>query len=131
MPNFSYNNPKLQEFLKFCIVGGLCTAIDAIVYYATYRIVGYKIALILGFTLSLIVNYILNIKWSFQSKLSVKNALGLIGANCFNIFVVRMSLMWLFTSFYGLDEGIAFVPTLVISVFTNFIIVRSLVRERQ
>lgn len=62
-----------------------------------------------------------------QKEAVVKNAVGLIGANLFNIFVVRMSLMWAFTSIYCLEEGIAFIPTLIISVFTNFIIVRYIV----
>lgn len=69
---YSLNNPKLQEFIKFCVVGGLCTAIDSMVFYATYSFVGYKMALIFGFSLSIVVNYLLNIKWSFRSNCSFK-----------------------------------------------------------
>lgn len=121
------NTPKFHEFIRFCIVGGLCTAIDVCGFYTTYNAVGYQIALIIGFSLSIIVNYFLNIKWTFQSRLSIKNALGLIGANCFNIFVVRMTLMWIFISVFELTEDIAFIPTLLISIATNFIIVRAII----
>lgn len=64
----SLRDPKLLEFWRFCIVGVLCTAIDSIGFYATYGLIGYRIALIIGFTSSIIVNYFLNIKWSFKRK---------------------------------------------------------------
>ena len=111
-------------FIKFCIVGALCTAIDAGVFYAVKDATGYRMAMILGFALSLIVNYLLNIYWSFRSKPSVVNALGILAAHCFNIFVVRMSLMYLFVDTIGLTDSIGYIPTLIISMVTNFFIIR-------
>ena len=81
-------------------------------------------AMIIGFALSLIVNYLLNIYWSFRSKPSVANALGILAAHCFNIFVVRMSLMYLFVDTIGLTDSIGYIPTLIISMVTNFLIIR-------
>ena len=50
-------------------------------------------------------------------------------AHIFNIFVIRMSLMWLFIDHVMLPESIAYVPTLLISIITNFIIVRFIVKH--
>lgn len=125
MKSFLEDRPKLHQFLRFCIVGIICTAIDAGVYYSLYRWTGYQIAMISGFFLSLGINYLLNTYWSFQQKPSVRTAIGVFTAHCLNIFVVRMALMWLFIHLVGLDEGTAFVPTLMISVMTNFLIIKA------
>ena len=120
--------PQVQEFIKFCIVGGLCTAIDAAIFFALHGWLGYHIALVCGYILSLIINYILNIYWSFKEKPSVKNAIGLVSAHLFNLFIVRMSLMWIFINIMGMSDSIAFLPTLAISMVTNFFIVRFAVK---
>ena len=121
--------PKFVEFGKFCIVGGICTVIDAGVFYATHNLIGYRLAMIAGFCLSIIVNYLLNIYWSFKSKPSLKNAIGILAAHLFNIFVVRLGLMWLFVDSLGLSDSIAYLPTLAISLVTNFIIIRFVVKQ--
>lgn len=119
------DSSKWHQFLRFCIVGMICTAIDAGVYYSLYRLTGYRIAMISGFFISLGFNYLLNTYWSFQQKPSVRTAIGVFAAHCLNIFVVRMTLMWVFIHFMGLEAGVAFVPTLIISMITNFLIIRA------
>jgi len=125
MKGFLNDSSKLHQFLRFCIVGIICTGIDAGVYYSLYRWTGYQMAMICGFFLSLSVNYLLNTYWSFQQKPSIRTAIGVFTAHCLNIFVVRMALMWFFIHLMGLDEGVAFVPTLIISVITNFLLIRA------
>lgn len=120
---------KSVEFLKFCIVGVLCTTIDASVFYCTHIYIGYQNAIIFGFLISITINYLLNVLWSFHRKPSLYSVLGVVAANCFNIFVVRLTLMWLFINYASLSEAIAFIPTLLISIFTNFLIVRFLVNR--
>ena len=122
-------NMKFQEFLRFSIVGGVCTLIDACVFYLLYRNYGYRLAISAGFVASISVNYILNVYWSFKEKPTIKNAIGLLMAHVFNIFVIRMSLMWLFIDLIKLPESIAYVPTLLISIITNFIIIRFIVKH--
>lgn len=120
---------KLQEFIRFCIVGVICTLIDAAVFYSLHVIYGYRFALICGFIMSVSVNYILNIKWSFKKKVTLKNAVGVMSAHCFNIFVVRMLLMWIMVEITNLTDGIAFVPTLGVSMIINFFVIRYIVNE--
>lgn len=120
-------NKSLREFVKFCVVGAFCTCLDAIIFYSVRRVAPYQIALISGYSLSLIVNYFLTIYWTFQKKASPKNAVGIVAAHLFNLFVVRMGLMCLFVDIIGIIDRIAYIPTLVISVVTNFVIVKLVV----
>lgn len=121
--------PSLQEAFRFCVVGGLCSVIDACIFYAVVPFTTYHIALVSGYCLSLIVNYFLTIHWTFKKKASAKNAIGVVAAHLFNLFVIRMGLMVLFVDYIGLSEQIAFIPTFIISVVANFFIVRMVVNR--
>lgn len=122
-------NKSFQEFVRFCIVGGICTILDACIFYVVRLFAPYQVALTSGYCLSLIVNYFLTIYWTFKKKASAKNALGVIGAHLFNLFVVRMGLMFIFVDCLGIDDKIAYVPTLLISMVTNFIVVKFVVNK--
>lgn len=124
----AYNkNNKIREFVRFCLVGGLCTLIDISIFYLFLLYTSYQISLICGYCLSLIVNYYLTIYWTFQKKANAKNAIGMISAHMFNLFVVRMGLMFLFVDCLLINEQIAYIPTFLISILTNFLIVRFVV----
>lgn len=120
---------KHREFIRFCIVGAVCTALDTVIFYSLSTVVPYQVALVSGYIISLVFNYLLTIYWTFRSHFTVKNATGIILAHIFNLFVVRMGLMWFFTTFVQMSDNIAFIPTLAISVLTNFIIIRFIVRK--
>lgn len=122
-------NSRTVEFIRFCIVGGVCTGIDAAIYYLVRGFASYQVALVSGYLLSLIVNYFLTVYWTFKAKASVSNAVGIIAAHLFNLFVVRMGLMFLFVQLLSISDHVAYVPTLFISVFSNFIIVKQVVNK--
>lgn len=126
----SLKQNKVAEFLRFCLVGGVCTVVDVVVYYAIHDCTGYRIAIVSGFIVSLTLNYVLNIYWTFNTKPSFKNSIGIITAHCFNIFVVRFGLMWLFVDKLGITEDIGYIPTLGISMLTNFVIIRFVLKQR-
>lgn len=118
-----------NQFLKFCIVGVICTLLDAAIFYLIRLVASYHVALTSGYLLSLIVNYFLTVYWTFETKATRKNAVGVISAHLFNLFVVRMGLMWVFVNVVGLQDRIAYVPTLFISMATNFIIIKAVVNK--
>lgn len=122
-------NQNTKEFFRFCVVGVVCTALDAAVFYIVRLFASYQVALISGYLLSLIVNYYLTIYWTFQSQPNKKNAIGIIVAHLFNLFIVRMGLMKLFVDLCGINDKTAYLPTLAISVITNFIIIRYVVNK--
>lgn len=122
-------NPKSIEFVKFCIIGCICTTIDAGIFYAIHSSTGYRIAMICGFCISIIFNYLLNTYWSFKAKPTISNIVGFLVAHCLNIFFVRISLMWLFVDLLQITDGIAYIPTLLISTVTNFLIIRFIMKR--
>lgn len=120
---------KLREFSRFCIVGTVCTCIDSAIFYTVRTFASYSFALICGYVLSLIVNYFINIYWTFQTKPNRKNALGIFSAHLFNLFIVRMGLMYLFVNLFYINDSIAFVPTLFLSVIINFVIIELIISK--
>lgn len=124
-----YQKKQFREFFRFCIVGLICTIIDASIYYLTRIFLPYLAALTCGYCLSLILNYFLTIYWTFEQKANPQNAVGVIGAHLFNLFVVRFSLMYLFVSILGFSDKIAYLPTFAISMITNFLIIRFFVTK--
>lgn len=122
-------NSRYSEFVKFCIVGALCTAVDAAIFYIAIQLTSYMIALCSGYLLSLFLNYFLTVYWTFKTTANKKNAIGIISAHIFNLFVVRMGLMSFFIKTLCMSERMAYIPTLIISVVTNFIIIKFIITK--
>lgn len=118
-----------RQFLCFCLVGAFSTLLDMMIFYLVRQVVSYNVALICGYCLSLIFNYILTIYWTFGAKSNLKNAAGFVSAHLFNLFVVRMGLMYLFVNQMGMEDKVAYLPTLAISVVTNFIVIKFIVEK--
>lgn len=117
----------LQQFIRFCIVGVLCTIVDALLFYLIRNFLSYEISLATGYLSALIVNYILTIRWTFKSNPSVKNALGITFVHLINLFIIRMGLMYIFVDILFWADKIAYLPTLCISVIVNFIMMKSVI----
>ena len=122
------NHNETRQFIRFCIVGGTCALIDAAIFYIVRLFAPYQVALVSGYLISLCVNYFLTIYWTFKTSPSAHNFVGIIGAHMFNLFVVRMGLMWLFVEVFGWDDSIAYIPMAVISAVTNFLVIRAVVK---
>lgn len=116
-----------NSFLRFCVVGVVCTAVDAAIYYVVRQLASYQIALVCGYCLSLCLNYYLTIHWTFQAKDNLTNGIGIVLSHLFNLFVVRMGLMYIFVNLFRLNDNIAYIPTLIVSVITNYLIIRHIV----
>lgn len=118
-----------REFLRFCVVGGVCTLLDAFIFYVLNLLTGiYQLALVCGYVLSLVLNYFMTIYWTFGVKATAGNAVGVVAAHLFNLFVVRMGLMAMMVGCAGMDARVAYLPVVCVSVLTNFYIIRRVVR---
>lgn len=120
---------KYGEFIRFCIVGVICTLIDAAIFYLFRTFANYQVSLVSGYIISLLVNYFLTVYWTFKVNSSVNNAFRIVFAHLFNLFVVRMSLMYLFINITSINDRLAYIPTLIISVITNFIILKIIIKK--
>lgn len=119
-----------NSFLRFCIVGTFCTGVDAAIYYVVRLFASYQTALFCGYCLSLCLNYCLTIHWTFKAKDSLKNGIGIVLSHLFNLFVVRMGLMYIFVNVFRLNDNIAYIPTLIVSVITNYLIIKVVVLQK-
>lgn len=122
------SNKETQQFVRFCIVGATCFLIDAAVYHTVRKFAPYLVALFSGYVISLCFNYFLTVYWTFQTRSSVLNLVGIVGAHMFNLFVVRAGLLLLFVEYFGLSSGIAYWPMAVISAATNYLVIRTVVK---
>lgn len=117
------------EFIKFCIVGMIATAIDTVLFYIFRLYFNYQLALVLSYMISLSANYFLTVCWTFNSKPNRQNGVGVVSCHLFNLFVVRMGLMWFFVNQMAWDDKFAYIPTLIISVITNYFIIKYVIKR--
>jgi len=120
-----------KEFIKFCIVGAICTAVDYIVYITASMILKYQTAVILGFIISFGVNYFLTALWTFQVNPTKNKFVGMVTCHLINLFVVRIGLLTLFIEIFLLDKNIAYLPVLVISALTSFIMMKFVFKTKK
>lgn len=115
------------QFIRFCLVGALATAVDAGLFYILRQWVPYQLSMIISYSLSLCVNIVLTLLWTFGICMNIRNALKIAVVHLFNLFVVRFGLMALFVTGMNINDKVAFLPTLFISVITNFVIIKAVI----
>lgn len=118
---------SVRQFVRFIIVGCICTMTDMALFYVLRMFVPYQPAMIAGYLTSLTINYLLTVYWTFGTQASVRNLVGIVLVHLFNLFVVRMGLMYVFVRHMAMDDRVAFVPTLVISSLVVFFMIRRVV----
>lgn len=115
------------QFIRFCLVGAFATAVDAGLFYILRQWVPYQLSMIISYSLSLCVNIVLTLLWTFGTCMNIRNALKIAVVHLFNLFVVRFGLMALFVTGMNINDKVAFLPTLFISVITNFVIIKAVI----
>jgi len=119
----------ISSFARFCIVGTICTCIDAFIYFLFLPYGGYKVSIIIGYIIGLIFNYFLTIYWTFKTHPNPQNAFGVITAHLINLFIIRMGLMYVFTNKLMLTEKLSYIPTMIISVIINYILIHFIITK--
>lgn len=115
------------QFIRFCLVGAFATAVDAGLFYILRQWVPYQLSMMISYSLSLCVNIVLTLLWTFGICMNIRNALKIAVVHLFNLFVVRFGLMALFVTGMNINDKVAFLPTLFISVITNFVIIKAVI----
>ena len=122
-------NVTIKQFIKFVIVGSICTFTDMVLFYVIRIFLSYQVSMIIGYLSSLALIYLMTVYWTFDTTSSAKNAIAIVCAHLMNLFVIRMGLMYMFVQFTSLSDRIAFIPTLVLSSILNFFIIKKLIHE--
>ena len=125
----------IQQALRFCVVGIICTIIDFAVLILLREVFGvnYLIANIAAFTVSVIVNYILSMRYVFQGKKDSSKV------KEFIIFVILSAiglglnefLMWLCVSTFGMNYILGKVIATGIVMVYNFFSKKIFLEEKQ
>ena len=119
----------MQQFIRFCIVGGIATVLDACLYLLFMDWMSYQASMVLSYTICLCLNMLATLRWTFRTRITFRSAAAIVFAHVFNIFVVRYKLMMLFVVTMHMDERIAYFPTLGISVEVNYYIIKAILNN--
>ena len=119
----------MKQFIRFCFVGVFATAVDAGLFYILRQWLPYQLSMVISYSLSLCVNVVLTLLWTFDARMNIRNASSVAVVHLFNLFVVRFGLMALFVAGMVINDKVAFIPTLFISVITNFVIVKTVIHS--
>lgn len=122
------SNQKIREFIRFCIVGVIATAIHYGIYLAL--IYGSKIenelwinvAYAFGYGCGFVCNLWLSANYTFKERLTWKRSGGFFITNAIN-FGLHIGLLNLFL-YFGIPEQWAPLLVYCIAVPVNFILVR-------
>ena len=121
---------KIQQFIRFAIVGALATAI----HYGLYLLIVWandigedetlytNIAYSIGYVVAWCANFYLSAHFTFQSNTSLKRGIGFALSHGVH-YVLHIIFLNLFL-WLGLSETIAPIPVFCIVIPINFILVR-------
>ena len=116
---------KIFEFIKFCIVGFLGTAINFIILYLLTDIfkIYYIISAIFAFFVAMNNNYILNKVWTFGENINIK-----FNQRYVKFFIVsvvsllfNLSFLYFFTEFLKIHYLISQIFSIIPSIAINFL----------
>lgn len=110
------------ELIRFGIVGVLAVATHYAIYWLLQHWIDVNIAYTAGYVISFLGNYYLSAHFTFKEKTSAGNGVGFAGAHVFNYFL-QLGLFNFFL-WLGIHHLIAPFAVLIISVPTNFLVVR-------
>lgn len=113
---------KLEEFIKFVIVGLIATGINYIVYLIFHKLVNINIAYTLGYIISFCFNLIASHLFTFKKKVNSKSSFRFLLAHLTN-YLIQIALLNLFT-LINVPDNLAPIPVYIIAIPINFLTVR-------
>lgn len=114
---------RLSEILRFCIVGGIATALQYGIYVVFVDAVGVKAvpSTLISYGISFIINYILTSYFTFHKKPTKENMVGFIGSHAVNMGL-QTGIVAVFKGIVG--NTLALLPALAICIPVNYLMVR-------
>ena len=119
----------INEFIRFGIVGGLCTALQYSIYYLLQLYINVNIAYTLGYVLSFMANFYLTSYFTFGTTPSWKKLIGMGGAHAVN-YALHILLLNLYLRI-GISQEWAPIPVFAIAIPVNFLLVRFVFKHKE
>ena len=122
---------RLEEIIRFCLVGGVCFAVDFSLLYALteWAAVHYLYSAAISFTVSVLLNYWLCLKFVFRSvgRQTARQATLFIGSSAVGLLLNQFS-MWVLVSFLAVHYLVAkLIATAIVTVW-NYVMKRRAVK---
>lgn len=114
---------RFSEILRFCIVGGIATALQYGIYVVFVDAVHVKAvpSTLISYGISFILNYILSSYFTFQKKPSTQNMVGFVASHAVNMGL-QTGIVAIFKGIVG--NTLALLPALGICIPLNYMMVR-------
>ena len=113
---------KINEIVKFIIVGLLATVVHYGIYLALNLIMASWLAYSIGYGISFLCNFYLSSIFTFKTKASIKKGIGFGISHGIN-YLLHIVLLSVFIKL-GIKEEFAPIPVLAFAIPVNFILVR-------
>lgn len=110
------------QFVRFALVGGICTVLHYGVYYLLQRLIEVNVAYTIGYAVGFVANFYLTSYFTFGTLPSWRKLIGMGGAHAVN-YLLHLVLLNLFL-WIGLSPTWAPLPVYAIAIPTNFVLVR-------
>lgn len=129
----SEQRQKFGEIIRFCIVGGISTVMQYVIYYILIQFISSDmeqsrqqmfstLAMTIGYIISFVFNFIASTRYTFRVEANAKKGVGFVLCHVTNYFLQMLTLnlfIWL-----GVSKGLAPIPMFAICVPVNFLLVR-------
>ena len=113
---------KLQEFIKFVIVGVISTGINYLIYYFLVKVnINLFIANTIGYAIAFCFNFIASNLFTFKTDPNVKRGTRFIFANIFN-YLVQQLLLLFFHEVIKIPEAYAPIPGYFLAIPINLLL---------
>ena len=115
--------PKVQQFIRFCIIGVCASGVHYGIYYLLMRVgVEVNVAYTAGYLLSFVCNFYATNYFTFRTIPSWRRFLGFAGSHGIN-YLVHMVLLNLLL-WLGMSQELAPLAVMVVAMFIQFFILR-------
>jgi len=121
------NKVKINEIIRFGIVGVLATGIHYGIYLLLNLVLNTNIAYSIGYFIGLIVNFFLSNYFTFKTKPTISKGFGFGLGHLIN-YILHLVLLN-FMLFIGISDIFAPIPVFLIAVPINFIIIRFVLKS--
>lgn len=118
------------RFVRFCITGGLNTAVDFLVFFLLSYLtgVGPYLGQVISYSAGILNSYCINRRWTFETKNRFfgREMVRFLAVNLV-VLGVSVASMWLLTGQFGWNTWVAKIATTALTMVLGFVLNRLVV----